>query len=72
MEKTEDKSDDVADALRYGLKSMLGAQAMPAAARQDQHLSQVFRESHDLTATHMAALKWQQENRPVQWGRRRR
>ena len=72
VEKTEDKSDDVADALRYGLKSMLSPSGRPMAVRQDEFLSQVFRESQNLTATHMAALKWQQDNKPVQWGRRRR
>ena len=72
VEKTADKSDDVADALRYGLKSMLNAGTKPREIIQAEHMAKVYQATGDLTSVHMANLRWQQQNKMPQWGRRRR
>ena len=65
--------EDVADALRYGLKSMLNAGTKPREVVQAEHLAKVYEQTgRNLTSVHMANLHWQQQNKVPQWGRRRR
>jgi phage terminase large subunit len=72
VEKTEEVSDDIADSVRYGLKSMLASRGKPLAVVRQETMAAVFKETQDMTAVHMSNLRFQATHKPVQWGRRRK
>lgn len=66
VEKTEEMSDDVADDLRYGLKSMLGSRKKPFEVKLHETLAQI----PDFTQKHLVRLKMMDQQKGKQrWKR---